>query len=287
MSSLRATLAWIVWPALVGGALVAARAMIARGVAAPLVIVVIQGVATLCVVALERWMPEHPSWNVSRNDLRADVLHALVSGLAVSGLLRALVFVATPSLGLWPARWPVLVQLALALFVADFGNYATHVITHRVRWLWPIHAVHHSVPRLYWLNAFRMHPLDSGSTVVFSLVPLALLGAPTGVLVLFDVFAVVHLTVQHSNVRVRLGFLEHLIAGPEFHRWHHSRLPEEGEHNYASFFALWDHLFGSFRMSSHRHPPEDVGLYGGATMPDAWLAQIKHPFEAWTRRVSD
>jgi predicted MFS family arabinose efflux permease len=29
--------------------------------------------------------------------------------------------------------------------------------------LWPIHAVHHSSHRLYWLNSARMHPLDAAS----------------------------------------------------------------------------------------------------------------------------
>ena len=205
-------------------------------------------------------------------------------GLLLSGTLRLLVFQAAPSLGLWPARWPAAAQLVLALLVADLGSYGTHLVTHRVRALWPIHAVHHSARRLYWLNSARMHPLDTSSTVVLSLLPLALLGVPPAVLALFDAFAIVHLVLQHSNVRLRHGVLSHVFATAEFHRWHHSTQPAEGEHNYASFLSVWDHLFGTVAMPAGRPPPEEVGLYGGATLPDRWSGQVRHPFRVWARR---
>jgi sterol desaturase/sphingolipid hydroxylase (fatty acid hydroxylase superfamily) len=186
-----------------------------------------------------------------------------------------------PSFGLWPSRWPVPAQVLLALALADLGSYATHVACHRVRWLWPIHAVHHAAPRLYWLNSARMHPLDSGVTVLFSLFPLALLGVPAPVLVLFDAVVVVHVMLQHANVRIRLGALNHVVAGPEFHRWHHSPLRAEGEANYATFFALWDHLFGTFVLPRGRSAPEVVGLYDGQTMAPDWVSQVLYPWRQW------
>jgi sterol desaturase/sphingolipid hydroxylase (fatty acid hydroxylase superfamily) len=277
----------VLWPALVGGAMLAARALIARGMSPTLALVALQAVVIAVVAALERWMPEHAAWNVARNDLRTDALHALVSGILVAALLRQLVFAAVPSLALWPARWPVPLQLGLALFVADFGSYGTHVITHHVAWLWPIHSPHHSARRLYWLNAQRMHPLDTASTLACSLAPLALLGAPPSVLALFDAFAVVHLTLQHSNVRLRHGPLSHLFATAEFHRWHHSSDRAGGESNYASFLSLWDHLCGTFRMPRAAQRPDEVGLYDGSSVPDGWRDQVRLPFRYWlTRRAA-
>jgi sterol desaturase/sphingolipid hydroxylase (fatty acid hydroxylase superfamily) len=126
-----------------------------------------------------------------------------------------------------------------------------------------------------------MHPLDSALTVLFSLLPLALLGVPARVLVLLDAFVVVHIMLQHANVRMRLGWLNAVIAGPEFHRWHHSPQREEGETNYASFFSLWDRFFGTFRMPPGALAPEVVGLYNGAAMARSWRAQVLHPFRAW------
>ncbi len=273
-------LAWLLWPGLVGGAMAAVHAAMARGVPAPLALVVLQFLAVVTVAALERVMPEHPEWNRPRGDVRTDALHLLVSGMALSGLLRVLLFLGPLSLGLWPARWPVAAQLVLALAIADLGSYGTHVLTHRLGWLWPIHAPHHSSERLYWLNSSRMHPLDTASTLLSSLLPIAVFGAPADVLALFDAFVVVHLLLQHSNVRLRHGWLNHVVATAEFHRWHHSSERVHGESNYASFFSLWDHLFGTFRMPAPE--PAAIGLYDGGAVPASWWQQILYPLRAWT-----
>lgn len=283
---LKQALSWLVWPLLVGGGLLAVHLAVGAGVTPAAALVTLQIVCVALIVPLERWMPEHEGWNVTRNDVRTDALHTLVSGIIISGALRAGVFAVAPSFGVWPSSLPVVVQLLLALFVADFGSYATHILTHRVALLWPIHAVHHSAHRLYWLNAYRMHPFDTSSTVIVSLLPLALLGVPIPVLALFDAFAIVHLMLQHSNLRLRLGPLDHVFASAEFHRWHHSMRRDEGEHNYASFLSLWDHICGTFRMPARRHPPEVVGLYDDARLPEGWLGQLRHPLAVWSANRS-
>lgn len=278
-------LSWLLWPLFVAASLIAMYAAIQHRIPLAAALVAIQLVTVPLVALLERWMPEHDSWNREHRDLRTDALHFLVSGVLLSGLLRSLLFLGVPSLGLWPVSWPLFAQVLLAIALADLASYGTHIFTHKRGWLWPIHAPHHSAQRLYWLNTTRMHPLDTASTLVFSLLPLALLGTPAPALALFDAFALVHLVLQHSNVRLRHGLLNHVIATAEFHRWHHSRLRSEGESNYASFFSLWDHLFGTFQKS-RQPPPEQIGLYDGQTMPDGWLAQLAAPFRAWLGRES-
>ncbi len=281
---LKTTASWLLWPVLVGGGMLATHVALARGLPPAAALVGLQLAITAIVLVLERVLPEHDAWNVPHHDVRADALHTVLSGIVIAGALRAGIFAFVPSLGLWPAALPVPVQLALALLVADAGAYVTHVLTHRVGVLWPIHAVHHSARRLYWLNASRMHPLDTASTVLISLLPLALLGVPIHVLALFDAFAIVHLLLQHSNVRLRLGLLDHVFASAEFHRWHHSPTPEEGERNYATFFSFLDHLFGTFRMPAGRRPRVEVGLYDdSAPISDGWVAQLRHPFAVWLR----
>jgi len=284
--TLRNAVSWLAYPVLMLGGLAAVRASLAAGVPPTVALVALQTAIIVIAAVLERLMPEHVSWNRSRHDLLADALHFIISGILVSGTLRLVIFHAVPSLGLWPARWPVAVQLIMALGLADAGSYLTHVVTHRVAWLWPIHAIHHSARRLYWLNSTRMHPLDAASTVIISLVPLAILGVPTEVLALFDAFAIVHLVLQHSNIRLRHGALSWVVATAEFHRWHHSPERAEGEHNYASFLSLWDQIFRTFRMPAGREMPETVGLYDGATLPDGWTGQTRYPFRTWRKRHS-
>lgn len=278
---MKSVLAWVIYPAFVAGAVGAVY--FSRGVPIVAVLGALQVVAVVSIALLERWMPEHDAWNVPREDVRTDAIYLVVSGLVVTSLVRAAVFSGTPSLGLWPARWPLAVQVLLAIVIADLPSYVTHVLDHRVRWLWPIHAPHHSALRLYWLNATRMHPLDQGSTVLLSLVPLAALGAPPAALALFDAFAIVHLLLQHSNIQLRHGPLNHVVATAEFHRWHHSKNREESECNYASFLSLWDHVFRTFRMPRGEQAPVAIGLYDdeAGAFPTGFLAQLRSPFAAW------
>lgn len=285
MPILKSTLSWILWPFLVGGGMTAVHAAVGRGFSPAMALVGLQVLTVLIVVLFERWMPEHPSWNIARGDVRTDALHMFVSGILISGLLRTLLFAVTPGFRLWPTSWPLPAQLVLALFIADLGSYTTHVVTHRVGWLWPLHAPHHSSRRLYWLNTSRMHPLDTSSTLVLSLLPLALLGIPPAVLALFDAFAIVHLMLQHSNVCLRHGVLNHFFATAEFHRWHHSSARALGDGNYASFLSLWDHLFGTFQMPRAAIKPDEVGLYDGTAVPDRWADQVRHPFKVWRYRA--
>ena len=82
--------------------------------------------------------------------------------------------------------------------------------------------------------------------------------------------------VQHSNVDVRLGLLNWVVAGPELHRWHHSRHRTESEANYGNALIVWDVLFGTRRLPD-RAPPLDVGL-AGKPYPSSYVAQILAPF---------
>lgn len=283
---MKGLIAWIIYPAFVAAALSAVY--FSRGIPLIAVLAGVQAIAVVSIALLERWMPAHASWNVAKNDVLTDALFFVISGVVVTTAIRGAVFSGTPSLGLWPVRWPLALQVLLAIALADLPSYVTHVLTHRVRWIWPIHAPHHSALRLYWLNATRMHPFDQGSTVLLSLLPLALLGAPATTLALFDGFAIVHLLLQHSNIGLRHGPLSLVVATAEFHRWHHSKKRDESECNYASFLSVWDQVFRTFRMPKNVDSPEDVGLYPDTPLlPDGFLGQLRSPFEAWSRRPAN
>ncbi len=283
-------ISWLIYPAFVVLGTFGAHVAVARGLPALAVLGALQVVMMIVVAGLERVMPEHVSWNEPKNDTTTDAIFLIVSGLGVSSIVRAIVFAGipaipnAPAITIWPARWPLALQLVLALVVFDLGSYFTHVVEHKIRWIWPIHAPHHSARRLYFLNATRMHPIDQAVTVLFGLAPLAVLGASVEVLVLFDAFVLTHLMIQHSNIRLRHGLLNHVIATAEFHRWHHSRKRVESECNYASVISLWDHVFRTFRMPKGQHPPRDVGLYDDATLPDDFAGQLAAPFRMWSRR---
>ena len=160
---------------------------------------------------------------------------------------------------LWPTDANVWVQLALAVFVADFGHYWAHRALHDVPWLWRFHALHHRPDHLHSLNFFRMHPVEIAVKTLANVTPLVLLGAPREVLVLWSIVSGVAAgSVNHTNVDVRTGWLDGWLSTPATHRLHHSRAAEE-RGNLGNVTLLYDRLFGTHRAPRDRRVDE-VGL---------------------------
>ena len=132
--------------------------------------------------------------------------------------------------------------------VAEFGQYWVHRLAHERAPLWRLHAVHHSVERLYWLNAGRFHPLDTLLQHAAEMAPLVLLGANEPVLVLYTVFTSANGLLRHANIDMRIGALNWVLSTADLHRWHHSEDPVQSNANYGANLILWDIVFGTRRV---------------------------------------
>jgi sterol desaturase/sphingolipid hydroxylase (fatty acid hydroxylase superfamily) len=291
---LRPVAAWTIFPVVMGGAVALMLALLAAGMAPPLAVIVTDLAAFAVVIAAERVFPHEPEWNRPRGDVAADAGHALVSGLAGMQLARPLldaggIVVAawlsrTLGADLWPADWPLLAQLGLALLIGELGTYWFHRFQHEHELLWRFHTIHHGAERLYWLNAARFHPLDLVPLFACWYGPLVALGCPEAVLALVAMFDAVFGILQHCNVAVRLGPLNWIFSMAEPHRWHHSRRLEEANSNYGSNLIVWDVVFGTFYLPRDRRPPVAIGIEGMPGFPRGYLAQLALPFRWATVR---
>jgi sterol desaturase/sphingolipid hydroxylase (fatty acid hydroxylase superfamily) len=275
----------------IGGSILA----IGRG-ADPNGVTAIVIVSSYFVLAVsERIVPWHRSWGRSHGDLRTDIGLALTNAVLNGVLTPALLIVValggaalSRAVGstLWPSDWPLPAQLALALVVSEFLEYSFHRMMHEVPGMWRFHATHHSSPRLYWLNAARFHPIDLFLVGSVKVVPVALLGAGLPVLALVNIFSAIHGAYQHSNLPVRIGPLNWIFSMTELHRWHHSKLVRESNHNYGGNLIVWDVLFGTRWLPEDRDPPESIGMEALPGFPMGYWANIASPFR-WQRVVSE
>lgn len=292
--SARRVVSVVAWPLLTLGAVAGVVAGQRAGWSAPGVLTGTVAVAALCVALLEWCFPYRAAWARGQGDTWVDagllVLSTAVGDAVVRGVSACLVFLLAVGIparpGPWPADWPVGAQLVLALLLSELGGYWTHRLMHRVPLLWRLHAVHHSAPRLYWLNATRNHPGDVLVSTLASVGPLVVLGADAVVLEPFTAFVSVHLLLQHANLDTRLGPFRRLFSTGEAHRWHHSRRLEDAEANYGNVLLLWDAVFGTLRIPEGREPPEDVGLSGAPDFPRSLGGQLLSPLRSalWVRR---
>ena len=161
-----------------------------------------------------------------------------------------------------------------------------HRLAHTWDFLWRFHAVHHSAPRLYFLNAVRFHPIDLAISTYAPFVPLVTLGADARVLALFVLVSAVHGLFQHANLPIRCGPLNWFFSMAELHRWHHSRALEEANTNFGQNLIVWDIIHGTRFLPKDREPPEETGIAGMPAFPMSYLAQLASPF-TWSRIKRD
>jgi hypothetical protein len=105
---------------------------------------------------------------------------------------------------------------------------------------------------------------------------MVLTGISPNVLVVLGPLTVAHSAFVHANLDWTLGPFKYVIAGPVFHRWHHTAADRSGEKNFASTFPILDMIFGTFHMPKGELP-DRYGV-GEREYPTSFTAQLVHPF---------
>jgi sterol desaturase/sphingolipid hydroxylase (fatty acid hydroxylase superfamily) len=266
-----------------GGALLFFALLLAAS--APVVIALyLPIVLAACAVLCLQWrFPERRSWRPRWNDVKVDLTFmALVQAALPQGLCAAWVLVlagtrhADAADAHWPHGWPLAAQVCLLLAVVDFMRYWLHRACHRFALLWRLHAVHHAPDILYSLNSGRFHPLEKALHFGVDTAPFLALGLAPDVIAGYFLIYATNGLFQHSNVRLRYGWLNHVVGSAETHRWHHARDARAAACNYGTTTVIWDVIFGTWRLPRGRQP-EEVGIMDATYAGGFWL-QMAAPF---------
>jgi sterol desaturase/sphingolipid hydroxylase (fatty acid hydroxylase superfamily) len=246
----------------------------------------------LACIALERaWPSRHPH-PVLRRGAASDALWYVVQAYVANGLapwavyfaLVPLLLVLGTSTAVLPGGFgpvsaiPFWWQVPIVLVLADFLSYWQHRLFHG-RWLWRVHAVHHSSSQLDWLSSGRFHPLNEVGVQIVNVTPVLACGFDPAAFLVVAPFVAWYVVLLHANLDWSYGPLRAVIASPVFHRWHHTRAEEGRDKNFAGLFPVWDVVFGTFYMPEGRVPAD----FGTADpVPDGFLGQLAYPL--WRRR---
>ncbi len=242
----------------------------------------------VAIACFERAMPFEKKWLRADGETLNDVAHTLLNkgGVQIAAALgatapMAVATVAHPMIkdigDIWPHGWPVALQVALALIIAELGLYVAHRASHEIMLLWRFHALHHSVQRLWVVNTGRFHLIDSLFKIALSQIPLYLMGAPLSVFLWIGAVTAFIGLLTHCNIDVQTGPLDLIFSTPRLHRWHHSRVLAEGNTNYGENLVLWDQVFGTY-FNPDRRPPAAIGISG--RVADSFLGQLLQPFSS-------
>ena len=171
----------------------------------------------------------------------------------------------------------------VALIAQDFVYYWKHRASHRIRWFWAAHVVHHSSQHYNLTTALRQPWISHFTGYALMSIPLVLLGFHP---LLIGFVASLNLLYQywiHTELIGRMpAWFEAIFNTPSHHRVHHSVHPRHLDANYAGIFIIWDKLFGSFVAEG-----EDEPMVYGVVTPINTYNPIKIAFAEWANIFKD
>jgi sterol desaturase/sphingolipid hydroxylase (fatty acid hydroxylase superfamily) len=170
------------------------------------------------------------------------------------------------------ATLPLWVQAILYLVATDFALYWIHRGFHRGA-MWKYHAVHHASKDVEWISASRFHPVNLALGTAAVDVAALLAGISPDIFLVIGPFTTITSCLVHANLNWTFGPLRYVFVSPVFHRWHHAQAVRDT--NFASTFALWDWMFGTFHMPAGELP-SDYGIDDEA-MPEGLVPQLVYP----------
>src|SRR5580704_2279801 len=242
---------------------------------------------TLIFSPIEVLWPAYPKQGVFRKEWLTDIVYFLSTHLPTQLttfliLLPATLLTAALNVSVVISavgRLPWLVQLFLAVLVADIAEYWIHRAFHTVPWLWRFHAIHHSSKALDWIAGSRAHVVEDVAVRGLILIPMMLI-FPRGINVAYLLFVNFHATWAHCNFGPTIKWLEPFLVQPRYHHWHHTSEKEAIDKNFAIHFPWIDKIFGTHFLPAGNKWPDTYGL-DNETIPDRFWAQFFYPL---TRR---
>jgi len=209
-------------------------------------------ILSLIFVPLELFFPKNKDQTKFHREWKTDLVYFAISHLFVQITAVLIKLPAESMFSGWGleslqatvSNLPFLLQVLLAMLVADLCQYGIHRSFHASSFLWRFHSIHHSIKTIDWMAGSRLHIVDVIVTRAVSYIPLSV--------------------------------LKYILVTPQFHNWHHSDDPKRYNKNFAIHFPLIDKVFGTYYLPGSKWP-ESTGL-GNAEMPKGYLKQMLHPF---------
>lgn len=131
------------------------------------------------------------------------------------------------------------------LFGEDLCYYVFHRVSHRCRFFWASHVIHHSSQRYNFSTALRQ-----SWTSVFGFVfwiPLVAVGFPVWAVYLQQSISLLYQFFLHTERVDKLWApVEYVMNTPSHHRVHHGVDKQYLDRNYAGILIIWDRMFGTF-----------------------------------------
>lgn len=188
---------------------------------------------------------------------------------------------------LYLVELPIWLHVLLGVMLLDFvGAYLAHWTEHKIKPLWMVHLVHHSDHHVDTTTANRHHPLESLVRFTFTLFGVFVIGAPIGIIMLYQSLSVVLSQFNHANITLpkKLDFLlSYVLVTPHMHKVHHHHVLPYTDSNYGNIFACWDRLFGTYKNLAAEKIIYGVDVFPNEDENSRVGTLLKQPFQPYQK----
>jgi sterol desaturase/sphingolipid hydroxylase (fatty acid hydroxylase superfamily) len=216
-------------------------------------VVVFFGVGAAIAVLL--WLEDR--FPIERDQPRAEIIcnYKLVAlNLVLNQLLRPVAgfcgatLVSAAGGGLIELRadgWWLVSSLVVLVLAIELFSYLLHRLQHAIPALWAMHSLHHSAESLTVVAGARHYWVEGVAMVAFLPFVDLVFRTPPELLLVVSIIYFLPDQCAHLNIRFSLGRFALCINHPQYHRIHHSLLPQHRDKNFCKLLPVVDVLFGT------------------------------------------
>lgn len=187
----------------------------------------------------------------------------------------------------WLPEIPLWFFVIIGLLLLDFiSAYLAHLTEHKVKVLWMIHLVHHSDHNVDTTTANRHHPFESMIRFVFTIIGVVLVGAPIGLVMLYQSLSLVLSQFNHANIKLPRKLdkaISYFIVSPDMHKVHHHYKLPYTDSNYGNIFSIWDRLCGTYIEFDREQIVYGVDTFFDEVENGKISVLLKQPFHAYRK----
>jgi sterol desaturase/sphingolipid hydroxylase (fatty acid hydroxylase superfamily) len=185
-----------------------------------------------------------------------------------------------PNMSLWA-------YILLGVLLMDFfGAYLPHIVEHKVKPLWMVHLVHHTDHHVDTTTANRHHPIESVIRFVFTLFGVFIIGAPMGIVMLYQSLSLVSTQFNHANIKLPKKvdkLLSYVLVSPDMHKIHHHYVLPYTDSNYGNIFSVWDRLLGTYMYLDREQLVYGVDVFPDEVENSRIGNLLKQPFQKYKK----
>jgi sterol desaturase/sphingolipid hydroxylase (fatty acid hydroxylase superfamily) len=208
---------------------------------------VVIGLAIIEALVLVFKAKQHYNWRASLASLADMLLREFAIRQLVGFSLLAPLFAWAWTNRLTTMPLDTASGIAILFLGQEFCYYWFHRASHRIRWFWATHAVHHSPNELNLSASYRFGLTGRLTGTAIFYVPLVWLGFPTAAVFATLAINLLYQFMLHTTWTPKLPrWYEFVFNTPSHHRVHHASNAEYLDANYGGVLIVFDRLFGTF-----------------------------------------